>query len=382
MANWLQKVFRRNEEIDWMYDLELISDLSERNYLKQLAIQICVNHIADTISQSKFQIKSEKESFDRQLEYLLNKRPNRNQNASQFWQHVIYKLINDNEVLIIKTDSDELLIADEFIKTEFAFYDNAFKGVVVSGHEYERNFFMSDVFYLEYSNGQMKSIIDGLFADYGKVFGRLIDYQMHAHQIRASFKLGAIGRKDDKTKDRYQSFINKVTESISKDDVAIFPIQDGHEYTEHSSGGSSQSVEEVSKSLNGFIDKVAMALRIPTTLLYGNMADTTEASKNYMKFCINPLIKQISDEFTSKLFEREDIEQNNYGLTIRPLSMENLFDRAQAIDKLVSSGTFNRNEIREEAGWEKSEDPEMDKFLITKNYQHADGETPEGGDNE
>lgn len=382
MANWLQKVFRRNEEIDWMYDMELAGKVSERAYLKQLAIQICVNHIADTISQSKFQIKSDDKTYGKHIEYLLNKRPNKNQNASQFWQHVIYKLINDNEVLIIKSDSDELFIADDYTKTEFAFYDNAFKNVTISGHEYERTFFMSDVFYLEYSNGQMKAIIDGLFSDYGKVFGRLIDYQMHAHQIRASFKLGTIGRKDDKTKDRFQSFINKVTDSISKDSVAIFPIQEGHEYNEHSSGGSSQSVEEISKSLNGFIDKVAMALRIPVTLLYGEMADTKEAARNYMKFCINPLLKQIADEFTSKLFERDEIEQDNYGLTIRPLSMENLFDRAQAIDKLVSSGTFNRNEIREEAGWEKSDDPEMDKFLITKNYQHADGETPEGGDNE
>ena len=108
MANWLEKVFRRNEEIDWMFDLDLLEKSSDRIYLKQLAIQICVNHIADTISQSNFKINNDDEKLGKHIEYLLNVRPNRNQNASQFWQQVIYKLINDNEVLIIQTDSEEL----------------------------------------------------------------------------------------------------------------------------------------------------------------------------------------------------------------------------------------------------------------------------------
>ena len=30
MANWLEKVFRRNEEIDWMFDLDLLEKSSDR----------------------------------------------------------------------------------------------------------------------------------------------------------------------------------------------------------------------------------------------------------------------------------------------------------------------------------------------------------------
>lgn len=365
MANWLEKVFRRNEEIDWMFDLDLLEKTSDRIYLKQLAIQICVNHIADTISQSNFKINNDDEKLGKHIEYLLNVRPNRNQNASQFWQQVIYKLINDNEVLIIQTDSEELVIANDFIKEDAALYDSIFKEVQIGDDfTFKRNFTMSDVIYLEYSNGQMKQIIDGLFNDYGDMFSRLVKYQLHAHQIRATFQLGALGKKDATTKDKFQSFVDKLTDSFNKNDVAIVPLQDGHEYKEHGNTAAGKSVDEVNKVLNGFIDKVAMALRIPANLLYGEMADTKEASRNYMKFCINPLLKQISDEFTSKLFEREDIESKDYGLEIRPLSLENLFDRAEAIDKLVSSGTFTRNEVRVEAGKKPSDDPELDLSLI------------------
>ncbi|HDT8337410.1 TPA: phage portal protein, partial [Listeria monocytogenes] len=40
------------------------------------------------------------------------------------------------------------------------------------------------------------------------------------------------------------------------------------------------------------------------------------------------------------------------------------------------SGSFNRNEVRELLGAERVANPELDKYLITKNYQSTD----EGGE--
>ena len=46
--------------------------------------------------------------------YKLNIKPNTDLSSDSFWQQVIYKLIYDNEVLIVVSDSKELLIADSF----------------------------------------------------------------------------------------------------------------------------------------------------------------------------------------------------------------------------------------------------------------------------
>ena len=42
---------------------------------------------------------------------------------------------------------------------------------------------------------------------------------------------------------------------------------------------------------------------------------------------------------------------------------------SETIDKLVSSGTFTRNQVRIVTGEEPANDPELDKFIITKNLQ-------------
>ena len=55
---FLDTVFNRNKMLQWSYDLNLVEDNIERVYLKKLAIQICINKIANTISQSRFEVNS------------------------------------------------------------------------------------------------------------------------------------------------------------------------------------------------------------------------------------------------------------------------------------------------------------------------------------
>ena len=43
--------------------------------------------------------------------------------------------------------------------------------------------------------------------------------------------------------------------------------------------------------------------------------------------------------------------------------------KSEAIDKLVASGAFTRNEVRKLTGFDTVDDPEMDEFILTKNYE-------------
>lgn len=109
----------------------------------------------------------------------------------------------------------------------------------------------------------------------------------------------------------------------------------------------------------------------------------------YINFCINPLMKMISDELNAKFF---DIEEYLGGQHIKIYGINRIdpLRNATAGDKLVSSGVYSRNEVREKFGDERVDDPEMDRYLVTKNYQYADEETDEanlvdpgeGGDKE
>lgn len=371
-------IFKKNSELAFMYDFDLLEDTSERIKAKQLAIQTCVSMIARTISQSEFRVKKDDKTLKDEMYYRLNVRPNKNMSAAHFWQTVIYKLIHDNECLIVQSDTDDLLIADDFDRREYGILADTFKTVTVKDYTFKRTFKMEDVIYIEYDNENLSKLMDGVYADYGELIGRLFDFQKYKNQIRASVDIENVNAKDPETQNKIQKFIDNVYESAKKKSFALFPQQKGFTYKEHSSGGQSgQSVEDINKITNGFLDQIAKALGIPPGLLHGEMADVEKQTRNFMTFCIDPLLEKIKDELNYKFISKKEF-LNGKKLDIRRVTYSNMFDVATAVDKLRSAGVMNGNELREELGKEGIDDPILTEFFITKNYSEQGGDSQSG----
>lgn len=378
------KIMGRNEAIDFSFDFDLLRETSHKAYIKRWALDTCINHMARTISQTKFEIKDNNNMDNNTTTYYkLNVRPNTDESAATFWYKVVRKLILDNEVLIIVTDTKDMVIADDFEREEFALYDDKFKNVIVDDYKFERNYLMSEVIYLEFSNAPITSLLDGLFKDYGDIFGRLINSNLMNNQIRATLSMDANVNFNETTQKGMQTFIDKAYNAFATNDIAIVPVQKGYEYKEYTSNNSSKNnanVDELTKAPNALLRYVATQLGIPFPLLDGSVADVEAMTENYMKFCINPLLEKIVDELNAKLFSQRGYKE---GKRIKAISIDQKgpVDVSEAIDKLIASGVFTRNEVREMVGYEKSDEQDMDTFVITKNYQTVDqADTVQGGD--
>ncbi|PNZ86252.1 phage portal protein [Staphylococcus devriesei] len=379
------RIMGRNEAIEFSYDFELLHETSQKAYIKKWALDTCINHIARTISQTKFEIiDSESKDTSSTTHYKLNVRPNTDESAATFWQKVIRKLIYDNEVLIVVTDSKDLIVADDFVREEYALYDDIFDHIMIGDFEYERSFRMSEVIYLEYNNESITNMLMGLFSDYGDIFGRMIKSNLMNNQIRATLAMDTSVSMKEESQQKMQSFINKAYESFDKNDIAILPLQKGYEYKEHSSNNgakTSSQIEDMAKVPNQLLSYVARNLGIPVGLINGDTADIEAMTDNYMKFCIKPIIEKITDELNAKLFSERGYKE---GKRIKAISIDQKgpLEVSEAIDKLIASGSFNRDEIRVLTGFEPIGSEEMQKFIITKNYQTVDEETTgsEGGD--
>lgn len=366
----MDAILRRNSELGFMFDVEMFEEKVNRIHMKHLAIETCASFLSRTISQSEFKVKTPDGFVKDTLYYRMNVRPNKNQSASEFWEKFVIKMIYDNEVLVIQTDDEDLVIADDFEQMEYAVYENTFSKVKVGDYEFKRTFNQSDVMHLKYANKNLQPLIDGIFKDYGDLFGTVFNSQKRKNQIRSTVDMDMVSAKSPEKQAKLQEFIDNMYKAIRGNfDVAIVPQQPGFKYDEVSSGSSSsQSIDEINKLTNGFLDQVAMALGIPISLLHGEKAGVKEITKNYMVFTVKPLLKKIRDECNSKFFTMDDFLKG-HRIVERMVSYESLFDLATSIDKLISSGGFTRNEIRDEAGYERVDDPELDRFIMTKNYE-------------
>ncbi|WP_284037454.1 phage portal protein [Neobacillus sp. 114] len=378
---FLDTVLRRNKELESMIDLDLFSEnVPHRAYLKKMALETCINFIGRTISQSDFRVMKNGKRKLEDWHYLLNVRPNTDQSAADFWQRFIYELINENEVLVILSDKNDLLIADDFTRNEYAVYPDIFTDVTVKDYTFKRSFKMDEVIYLTYNNEKLSKFMEGMFEDFGDLFSRMIETSKRANQIRGTVDIDSTQSLSKENQTKLQNFIDKLFNAFKNNLVAIVPKLKGFDYSEVSKGDvNGKSIEEIIKLKKSLIDDVADILGIPNALVHGELSDYETSIKAYLKFCIGPLIKKISDELNAKLLDKNEYLEGAK-IEVRGVIESDPIENAEAVDKLVASGAYTRNEVREKFGDERSDNPELDKFVITKNYQSAD--SVEGGESE
>lgn len=368
-------IFYKNKAIAEMFDMDFIQDTSQRVYLKQMAVDTVLNYVARTMSSIQFRFKKNGELAKNDWDYILNTKPNKDSSAVDFWQRFFYKLLSDNEVLVIKTDDDQLLIADDFHRKEYAVFEDTFENVIVKDYMFQRNFKMSEVIYLEYNNEELNKFSEGLFNDYGELFGRIIEVSMRNNQIRASVSVEATGTINGKSvNQRLQEYINTLYNSFKTSSVAIIPRTKGFNYEEYTNtvGATNQALSELEGMKKSLVSDVARWVGVPSALIFGENAELDSNVEAFRRLCIDNLVAKLQAELINKLISKNDYQN---GKTIQAFNVlpSDPLKSSGHIDKLISSGFATQNEVREMFGWRRVDKDGMDDFHITKNYEKLKG---------
>ncbi|GJF43818.1 MULTISPECIES: phage portal protein [Staphylococcus] len=365
----LSDLFKSNRKTAEQLGLSIVS-ASKKTHIKRLAINSCIELIAKTVSQVEFKIKDNNKYTKDSMYYKLNVKPNVNESATQFWQKAIYKLLYDNELLIIQNDSEDLLVADSYQVTEYAHVPNIYSQVRIGDFEYTRTFNSNDVIHIKYNNENSESILNELYGDYGDLFARFIEFQMRKSQVRSIVKIDSKWGNDKERRAKVNKFIQDIYQNFKDKSFAIVPEQEGIQYKEQTLSQAANSVDDVDKVGKQFLNNCAIKFGIPVQLLTGDIAEVDQNMKRFIKMTIKPLLQLIVTELNAKLFdEKQYLNDSKIIANTLPITFDSIFDMANQIDKLVASSVFVGNEIRRELGYEESKDELMNEHLVTKNYQ-------------
>nr|WP_255597863.1 phage portal protein [Lactococcus sp. NH2-7C] len=354
--------------------------------IKNAALESCVSYLARTVSKGKFVFKNESSITDSKFDYALNMRPNPNQTASEFKISMIKKLLN-GELLVIQ-DGDQFYIADNFV-TNYSLDGNTYTGVTVNFSNskvsnapnsgpyaqkyFNRTFIQGvDCFHLDNDNIGIKKYVDSLWDDYGKLFGILIANQLRVGQVRAKISIPVTSKIDDNERIKLQQqYATTLYEKMMNDPIVFIPADDKAKssYDEISSSKSATLQNQITDfwSLKKvFIGEVAGLLGIPPALVLGETANNSENLDLAIESAVIPLGNKLSEGFASILIKKSGYSVGNT-LQMTGFKTINILDRADAIDKVGSSGVVKVNEVREASNLPPI--PDGDRFIMTKNYQ-------------
>ena len=128
-----------------------VERLATEIYFKELAIQSCINLIANVLSKAEFQTFEKGREVRKDNYYLFNVEPNPNKSASKFWRDVVHHLVYNNESLIIQ-QNNYFYVADSFDVKKFAFKDYVYTNVVIDDYQLSDSFIEPNVLHFELHN--------------------------------------------------------------------------------------------------------------------------------------------------------------------------------------------------------------------------------------
>lgn len=373
MWQWIKRFFK-NGKLESLKDCYY--ELSAEYYYKKLAVEICVNLIANALSRCEIKTYKEGKLHRGNMYYALNVQPNQNQNATAFFHKAIRKLIYEGESLIIM-ENDNFYIADSFNVKEYAFYENIYSCIQIGDLTLERKYSESEVIRLKLTDTKILSIIEELYESHGKMIEAAKSYYKLKNNKRVLIKGDFLRAQDDET----QKEIDKMFESQLKNwfdpdkKSVAFQLQDGFEIEDMSDSKAGLTIDsrDISNLVDDIFNYVAMAFHVPRGLLKGDLADIDKQIDNFIMFALNPPAEMTEDEFNRKAYSKDEYLKRTY-LTIdtSKIKITDIVQLATAFDKMFAIGVYTINDILSELGHETIDDEIADKRHVTKNYQDAE----------
>jgi len=349
-----------------------VAGLASETYVKELAVQACINLIANTVARSEFRTYEKGEETRKDNYYLFNVEPSPNRNASKFWREVIARLVYDNECLVIQ-EGGYLYVAESFERQKFAFKEHVYTDVVVDEYKLRDRFSESQVLYFELHNQKIKAVIDGLYYSYAK----LIELSKKRYQ-KNSVRRGALTipttyPQTDKAQADLKDLLEKRFKAFfAAEGDAVIPLTGGMTYEEAKDPTTARASIE-GRDIRAFIDDVfdyvAIAFQVPPQLLKGNVADTDKAVSNFLTFCVNPLAELLADEINRKMYGKKAFLARTYmKLDTSHIRAVDIRDVANALDVLLRIGAYSVDDCLKALGMEPLGGEIGQQRWMTKNY--------------
>ena len=323
--------------------------------------------------------------------YRFNFAPNRRETTTEFYTKLAEKFVYDGEALIIETASKEFFVADSYSfknGEELFMKDNTFTNVVIGTTTLNRSFKENETcMYIktpQYENMEL------ILASMGRDFQVLRDliYEGADKALGMKLTLSLNAQAKNKYDEEYIKRLQRIYEPLMRSRNAVFITYKGEalaDLTEKQRGSEVQqvleAVENNIKVNEEILTNVGSAFGIPKKFMTGDFtADNDSIFDMGMTMFAKPYLTLLSKKYTNYVLTKDDIlKGSKVEANLDSIKFIEALGTATAVDKLIGSGAYSPNEVREMLGDDGYDGG--DTRYITKNYAVV-SEYARGGNNQ
>lgn len=350
----------------------VVAEKYNRAAMKELALHIGISYIANALSKCEFKTYENGEEVRGPLWYKLNVSPNANENSSQLINKLVEKCYYDGHALFFQ-HKNMLYCADSFDVDDTKPLDGyTFQNVTIGGQTLPKKFKASEVFYFKLDNKDVKKLIDSLYADYAEIVDLAIQTFKRTNGKKYKLILEQYRAGDAKFNEIYEKSLKAQLKTFLDNDGAVYPQFQGTDLQEFSTATPTTSADIIAMRKETF-EISAQGLKIPLSMMYGNVTNMNEIVKVFLSFCIDPLADMISEELTRKSYNYAEWEKANFVLVDTScINHVDILEVGDKVDKAIASGFACIDDMRKRCGWQPLNTEFSTSHFITKNYDLAE----------
>lgn len=377
--NFLEKITKVER-----YGGSVVISIPASIYYKELAIYTATSLIGNAISKCEFKTYENWKAVKKEDYYLLNVAPNKNENSSLFWHKVVRKMIRNPKGALVVELRDSLHCAEDFsIREERPILGNLYDGVVLDGNlQLQKIFRAEEVFLFKMEDENVKLLIDGLYEEYGKLIQTAARAFKDTNGRKFKFKVEGLKQGDEEFNKEFKDVISKEIKAYMENEYATYVEYEGEvleEQTEKQRVGS----DEVVKLRKDMFEVVGQSLKIPQSLMTGNVTSVKDVMDVFLTFAVDPWADTIAEVLNKRATVREYMNGNYYKVDTGKIKHRDIFDLAPNVEKLIGSSVLNPDEVREELERQPLNTEWSKTYFMTKNIAKTEDVVNglEGGEN-
>lgn len=362
-------------------EMEAVGDkLAQVVSFRELALHIAISYIANTLSKCEIKTYKDGKEEQEELYYMLNYNPNPNQNSSQFMNDLLERYFYDGSALVVP-HKGSIYCSDGYSLNEQPLKENIFDNVSIEKETVSERFKASDVFYFKLDNRDVIKLVRMMYDEYGAVLAASLQRFKAANKDQWKLVLEQYQAGDRVFNKLYNEVIKDQLKAFLENDRAVYPQFKGMDLQKIAP--DTYGSDDIISLRKEIFETTAQAFKIPMSMMLGNITNMNEIVKVYLSICIDPIAQMISEEFTRKQFTFDEWKRGSKIVVdtscINHVDMLEVADKA---DKLIASGTANRDEVRKRLGLDVLNTESSQAYYITKNYEPADNalNPAEGGE--
>lgn len=389
MAHWTDRLREALFGKSGFLDGEIVVNIPEELYIKEMAVYVCVSLIANSISQCEFMVYEDGRPVRNENWYSLNVQANVNESAPRFWHKVVERMLTApaGKGAFVFVNNGSLYCADSYNikeKRPFKANGNLYDGVVVDDLQLNKLFTGRDVMIFKLEDTQANIMAGDMYTELSQLINAAFTKYKTANIQRWKFKIDSREAGNEafqkewqgKLRDAVKKYVNGDTNVfVEYNDKTLEPVS-----LASTAAGNAASASDSLSLIEKTFEVVARAYHIPPGIVTAGNYNINDLVTQFLTFAVDPIAEMIGKTITAAYGVDEFTKGNYFKVDTSRIKHFDIFSMASSIDKLISSAFASVNEVRHAADWDYVGDPNdpnnwMNDHILTKNYE-------KGGENE